>query len=162
MPFSILINYIELNNIFNSFPKSDKNIEVLLFKFQINIGNESFCPPISIKWINKRNKKNKNPSNVLFNKRIYFETDYSTLPTFSTLLIKINHLIYDDRNKLISSNIIQWVNFKLFDHNKNLMTGKHKLNLYSKEFNDFSYFVFVDNIIEENSSKIYFEIEFFI
>ena len=161
MPFSILINYIELNNIFNSFPKSDKNIEVLLFKFQINIGNESFCPPISIKWINKRNKKNKNPSNVLFNKRIYFETDYSTLPTFSTLLIKINHLIYDDRNKLISSNIIQWVNFKLFDHNKNLMTGKHKLNLYSKEFNDFSYFVFVDNIIEENSSKIYFEIESF-
>lgn len=41
------------------------------------------------------------------------------------------------------------------------MTGKHKLNLYSKEFNDFSYFVFVDNIIEENSSKIYFEIESF-
>ena len=59
MPFSILFNYIELNHIFNSFPKSDKLIEVLVFKFQINIGDEQFCPPVSIKWVNKRNKKNK-------------------------------------------------------------------------------------------------------
>ena len=162
MPFSILFNYIELNQIFNSFPKSDKLIEVLVFKFQINIGDEQFCPPVSIKWVNKRNKKNKVPSNPLFNKRIYFETEYSTLPTFSTLIIKVKHLIYGDSNKLLTTNTVQWVNFKLFDHNRNLMTGKHKLNLHSKEFTDFSYFVFVDNITDENPSKVYFEIESFV
>ena len=42
------------------------------------------------------------------------------------------------------------------------MTGKHKLNLHSKEFTDFSYFDFVDNITDENSSKVYFEIDSFI
>ena len=163
MPFSILFNYIELNKIFYSFPKTDKNIEVLVFKFQINTGDEPFCPPVSIKWVNKRNKKDKLPCNPLFNKRIYFDTEYSTLPTFSTLIIKIKHLIYSsDGIKLLTSNTVQWVNFKLFDHNRNLMTGKHKLNLHSKEFTDFSYFDFVDNITDENSSKVYFEIDSFI
>ena len=162
MPFSILFNYIELNQVFNSFPKSDKNIEVLVFSFQLNIGDEQFCPPVSIKWVNKRNKKNKLPSNPLLNKRIYFETEYSTLPTFSTLIIKVKHLIYGDANKLLNTKTVQWVNFKLFDHNRNLMTGKHKLNLHTKEFTDFSYFDFVDNITEENASRIYFEIESFV
>ena len=162
MPFSILFNYIELNKIYNSFPKSDKITEVLAFNFQLNIGDELFCPPVSIKWVNKRNKKDKNPSNPLFNKRIYFETEYSTLPTFTTLIIKVRHLIYGDGNKLLTTSTVQWVNFKLFDHNRNLMTGKHKLNLHSKEFTDFSYFDFVDNITEENASKVYFEIESFV
>ena len=161
-PFSILFNCVELNEIFDSYPRdSDKCIEVLIFKFQINIGVERFCKPVSIKWTNKRNKKSKLPSNPLFNKRIYFDLDYSTLPTFSTLLIKIKHLVYGEGSKFVTSNTVRWVNFKLFDHNRNLMTGRHKLNLHSKEFSDFSYFIFVDNITEENPSKIYFEIESF-
>jgi phosphatidylinositol kinase/protein kinase (PI-3 family) len=41
------------------------------------------------------------------------------------------------------------------------MTGRHKLYLHSKEFSDFSYFVFIDNITEENPSKIFFEIDSF-
>ena len=163
MPFSILVNCAELNEIFDSYPRdSDKNIEVLVFKFQINIGVEQFCKPVSIKWTNKRNKKNKLPSNPLLNKRIYFDIDYSTLPTFSTLIIKVKHLVFGEGSKVVTSNTVRWVNFKLFDHNRNLMTGRHKLNLHSKEFSDFSYFVFVDNITEENPSKIYFEIESFV
>jgi phosphatidylinositol-4,5-bisphosphate 3-kinase len=162
MPFSILVNYAELDEVFDSYPRdSDKSIEVLIFKFQINIGEEPFCDPVSIKWTNKRNKKNKLPSNPLFNKRIYFDIDYSTLPTFATLLIKVKHLVFGEGSRLVTSNTVRWVNFKLFDHNRNLMTGQHKLNLYSKEFSDFSYFVFVDNITEEDPSKIYFEIDTF-
>ena len=162
MPFSILFNCVELDEIFDSYPRdSDKCVEVLIFKFQINMGVEHFCKPVSIKWTNKRNKKNKLPSNPLFNKRIYFDLDYSTLPTFSTLIIKIKHLVYGEGSKYVTSNTVRWVNFKLFDHNRNLMTGRHKLNLHKKEFSDFSYFVFIDNITEENPSKIYFEIESF-
>ena len=162
MPFSILVNYAELNEVFDSYPRdSDKSYEVLVFKFQINIGEEQFCKPVSIKWTNKRNKKNKLPSNPLFNKRIYFDIDYSTLPTFSTLIIKVKHLVFEEGSRLVTSNTVRWVNFKLFDHNRNLMTGQHKLNLYSKEFSDFSYFVFVDNITEDDPSKIYFEIDSF-
>ena len=162
-PFSILINYFELNEIFDSFPDDSSNFtEILVFKFQINIGAEKFCKPVTIKWTNKRNKKNKIPSCPLFNKRIYFDIDYSTLPTFASLLIKIKHVKYQDGKNILKSDIVRWVNFKLFDHNRNLMTGKHKLNLHSKEFTDFSYFVFTDNITDENSSKIYFEIESFI
>ena len=162
IPFSILVNCVELNTIFDSYPReSDNCTEILIFKFQINIGDEIFCKPVSIKWSNKRNKKNTLPSNVLFNKRIYFDIDYNNLPTFSTLIIKIKHLVFGEGSRQVTSNTVQWVNFKLFDHNRNLMTGKHKLNLHSKEFNDFSYFTFIDNITEENPSKIYFEIESF-
>ena len=162
IPFSILVNCVELNTIFDSYPReSDNCTEILIFKFQINIGAEEFCRPVSIKWNNKRNKKNNLPSNALFNKRIYFDIDYSNLPTFSTLIIKIKHLVFGEGSKQVTSNTVQWVNFKLFDHNRNLMTGKHKLNLHSKEFNDFSYFTFIDNITEDNPSKIYFEIESF-
>ena len=162
IPFSILVNCVELNTIFDSYPReSDNCTEILIFKFQINIGDEVFCKPVSIKWSNKRNKKNTLPSNVLFNKRIYFDIDYNNLPTFSTLIIKIKHLVFGEGSRQVTSNTVQWVNFKLFDHNRNLMTGKHKLNLHSKEFNDFSYFTFIDNITEENPSKIYFEIESF-
>ena len=163
MPFSILFNCVELNEIFDSYPRdSDNCTEVLIFKFQINIGVEQFCKPVSIKWTKKRNKKDKLPSNPLFNKRIYFDLDYSTLPTFSTLIIKVKQLVYGEGSKVVTSNTVRWVNFKLFDHNRNLMTGRHKLNLHSKEFNDFSYFIFIDNITEENPSKIYFEIESFV
>ena len=163
MPFSILFNYAELNEIFESYPRdSDKSVEVLVFKFQINIGVEEFCKPVSIKWTNKRNKKNKLPSNPLFNKRIYFDLDYSTLPTFSTLIVKVKHLVFGEGSRLVTSNTVRWVNFKLFDHNRNLMTGQHKLNLHSKDFSDFSYFDFIDNITEENPSKIYFEIDTFV
>jgi len=162
IPFSILVNCVELNTIFDSYPReSDNCTEILIFKFQINIGAEQFCKPVSIKWSNKRNKKNILPSNALFNKRIYFDIDYSNLPTFSTLIIKIKHLVFGEGSRQVTSNTVQWVNFKLFDHNRNLMTGKHKLNLHSKEFNDFSYFTFIDNITEDNPSKIYFEIESF-
>ena len=162
IPFSILVNCVELNTIFDSYPReSDNCTEILIFKFQINIGDEVFCKPVSIKWSNKRNKKNTLPSNVLFNKRIYFDIDYNNLPTFSTLIIKIKHLVFGEGSRQVTSNTVKWVNFKLFDHNRNLMTGKHKLNLHSKEFNDFSYFTFIDNITEENPSKIYFEIESF-
>ena len=161
MPFSILFNCVELNEVFDSYPRDDKCVEVLIFKFQINIGVEQFCKPVSIKWTNKRNKKNKLPSNPLFNKRIYFDLDYSTLPTFSTLIIKVKHLVYGEGSRQITSNTVRWVNFKLFDHNRNLMTGRHKLYLHSKEFSDFSYFVFIDNITEENPSKIFFEIDSF-
>ena len=162
MPFSIVFNCVELNEIFSSSTNSDKCIETLVFKFQINIGVEQFCTPVSIKWTNKRNKKDKYPSNPLFNKRIYFDIDYSTLPTFSTLIIKVKHLKFEDGDEKLSSKTVRWVNFKLFDHNRNLMTGRHKLNLHSKQFSDFSYFNFVDNITEENPSKIYFEIETFV
>ena len=162
IPFSILFNCVELNEIFDSYPReSDKCVEELIFKFQINIGTTQFCKPVSIKWTNKRNKKNKLPSNPLFNKRLYFDLDYSILPSFATLIIKIKHLIFGEGSREVTSKTVRWATFKLFDHNRNLMTGKHKLNLYSKEFNDFSYFVFTDNIAEENSSKIYFELESF-
>ncbi len=146
-PFSIMFRNAYINQFYNSFPDQKKLMSVLVFKFQLYCGSQEFSnPPIQIKWINKRKtEKDYFDCHPCFNKRIYFDTNYNTLPTFCSLLIKVKLNIYDEKNRLISNNNIGWVNFKLFDHNKNLKTGTHKLNLLTSHFSDDSYFCYIDN-----------------
>ena len=163
-PFSILFKDCYLKQFYNSTPNKKTQVSVLLFKFQIYCGAEQFSKPVQIKWIYKK-KTNYSNIHPIFNKRIYFNVNYNTLPTFASLLIKIKHNIYDNDGICKSNNTIAWCNFKLFDHNKNLMTGIHKLNLNenkNKPFNDESYYYYVDNNSKDNDyNEIFFEIETF-
>ena len=59
------------------------------------------------------------------------------------------------------SNTIFWANYRLFDQNNRLKVGLHKINLHDREVGDEIYYSFSDNPDEDNSSKIYFEIENF-
>ena len=146
-PFSIMVRNAYINKIYNSYPDQKKLTSVLVFKFQLFCGSQEFSNnPIIIKWINKRkSEKDYFDCHPCFNKRIYFDTNYNTLPIFCSLLIKVKLNVYDKQNHLISNNNIGWVNFKLFDHNKNLKTGTHKLNLLTSNFSDDSYFCYIDN-----------------
>ena len=146
-PFSIMFRNAYINQIYNSFPEQKKLMSILVFKFQLFCGSQEFSnPPIQIKWINKRkSEKDYFDCHPCFNKRIYFDTNFNTLPTFCSLLIKVKLNIYDDKKRLLSNDNIGWVNFKLFDHNKNLKTGTHKLNLLTSKFSDDSYFCYIDN-----------------
>ena len=156
-PFSVIIRDGFLNKKFNSFPYDKKNNDsVLVFIFQLFCGDESFSKPKIIKWINKHED-----NHPCFNKRIYFDINYNNLPVFASLLIKVKHNVYAKNNTVISNNTIGWANFKLFDHNKRLMTGIHKLSLLETDFCDDSYFCYIDNINDSKAASIYFEIESF-
>ena len=54
-----------------------------------------------------------------------------------------------------------WGNFRLFDHNKKLRTGQHKINLFNRLFGEDSYYSYIDNFKDNNSPQIFFEIESF-
>lgn len=156
-PFSVIIREGFLNKKYNSFPyDKKKNDSVLVFIFQLFCGDESFSKPKTIKWINKHED-----NHPCFNKRIYFDINYNNLPVFSSLLVKVKHNVYAKNNTVVSNNIIGWANFKLFDHNKRLMTGIHKICLLETDFCDDSYFCYIDNINDSNAASIYFEIESF-
>ena len=156
-PFSITFRDAILNNQFNSFPFEKKRyISVITFNFQIFCGGSPFSRQKTIKWISKQ--VDYHPS---FNKRIYFDLNYNSLPVFASLLITVKHNIYEKNNTVVSSDTIGWANFKLFDHNKRLMTGIHKISLLETEFCDDSYFCYIDNINDHKASNVFFEIESF-
>ena len=86
---------------------------------QIYCGSEAFTKPRTIKW-----KGVKGDLNPLINRRIYFSLQYYKLPMFSSILFKIKHLKYSKNYELISHETVAWANFRLFDHNRRLKTGK--------------------------------------
>lgn len=156
-PFSIIFRSAYLNKTYSSFPFDKKNkTSVLIFKFQIFCGTEPFSKPKHIKWISSNSD-----FSPCFNKRIYFDIDYSNLPMFASLIIKLNLNVYEKNNSLKSNKTVAWCNFRLFDHKDALMTGIHKLCLLEKSFSDDSHFCYIDSV-EENPSSVFFEIDSFI
>ena len=155
-PFSIIVKNAHLNQIFNSYVY-DKNVihTVLLFKFQVFCGSQPFSKPKQIKW-----KTRSTDINPLFNKRIYFEVNYNTLPNFASVLFKVKFIQYNKNYEVVSNGTVGWCNFRLFDHHKKLKTGIHKLNLYNRTFSDDAYYCFTDSN-EDNCSDICFEIDTF-
>ena len=155
-PFSIIIRNANLKQIYNSYP-FDKNsvYTVMLFICQIYCGNEQFSNPKQLKW-----KTKSSDINPVFNKRIYFDINYSSLPNFASILFKVKFIEYNKSQEVIHNDIVGWANFRLFDHHKRLKTGMHKLNLFDRPFSDNSYFCFTDSN-EEMCSDLFFEIESF-
>ena len=109
-----------------------------------------------IRW--KTSTKVQNP---IFNKRIYFDRNYDKLPNFCSLLIKVKFIQYDKNNQVYKNNTVFWANYRLFDEDNKLKVGLQKVNLQDRGVSDDIYYCFSDNPNEENSSKIYFEIENF-
>ena len=155
--FNILFRTAYINTVFNSTEYDTKNIKtVLLFRFELFCSNHSIGTAKQIRW--ETNTKVQNP---IFNKRIYFERNYNKLPNFCSLYIKVKFIQYDNNGQVIQSNTKFWANYRLFDEDNKLKVGLQKVNLQSGEASENVYYCYSDNPDEENSSKIYFEIENF-
>ena len=155
-PFSIVVKNAHLNKVYNSFVHDKTSVlTVLLFKFQVFCGSQPFSKPKQIKW-----RTRSNDVNPLFNKRIYFEVNYNTLPNFASVLFKVKFIEYNKNFEVLSNGTVGWCNFRLFDHNKRLKTGLHKLNLYNRPFGDDAYYCFTDSN-EDNCSNLCFEMDTF-
>jgi hypothetical protein len=119
-PFSINLKQLDLNKNYNSaFDEKKEQFLILLVKVQIFCGAEPFSQPRMLKW-----RGTSSDQNPLFNKRIYFDLKYKNLPLFSSILFKVKHLKYNKNYELMSHTTIAWTNFRLFDHNRRLKTGK--------------------------------------
>ena len=155
-PFSILLKGAHLKELLNSTPYERKMTSIFVFKAQLFLGSEPFSKPYEITWRNEN--KDLDP---IFNKRIYFDVNYNSIPNFCSILFRIKFVQYDDLGTIITNSTKYWGNFKLFDHSMRLKCGLHKLNLYDRLFTDDAYYYFCDSDEEDKSSKIYFEIENF-
>ena len=151
-PFTILVK----NIFFSSIDYNIYNNLIILFKFGIYCGNQLYGKITQLKW--KYESVNLNP---LLNKRIYFDINYNTLPTFSSIIFKVKYIEYIKTNEIKSSMTKYWGNFRLFDHNKKLRTGQHKIHLLNRLFGEDSYYSYIDNFKDNKCPKIYFEIESF-
>lgn len=133
-PFSILIKGLELEftNKAKDLKKQnkkkniseDEKLTTVLIKIQIICGSQAFSKPKMIKW--RGSNDDKFP---VINRRIYFDLTYSKLPMFSSILFKVKKLYYNKINELIDHENLAWANFRLFDHNRRLKTGKINLQL---------------------------------
>ena len=154
-PFSILLKSAYIKDLFNSTPFSDFSM-IMDFRIQLFLGSQPFSKPYSLVW--KCCSHDLNPE---FNKRIYFDLNYSQIPNFCSVLFKVKLIQYNQNNEIFTNQTKYYGNFRLFDHNLRLNCGLHKVNLYNDLFKDDAYYYFLDNNDEEKPSKIYFEIEHF-
>ena len=154
-PFSILLKSAHIKDLFNSTPFADFSM-ILDFRIQLFLGSQPFSKPYSLVW--KCCSRDLNPE---FNKRIYFDVNYSQIPNFCSVLFKVKLIQYNQNNEIFTNQTKYYGNFRLFDHNLRLNCGLHKVNLYNDLFKDDAYYYFLDSDEEEKSSKIYFEIEHF-
>ena len=156
-PFSIMLRGADIVPLLNSTEYDSKTVTtVLLFKFELFSSNLSICPPKQVRW--RTTTKVQNP---VFNKRIYFDINYSQLPVMTSLIIKIKFIQYNKNKEVFKNDTIFWSNYRLFDPNNKLKVGLHKINLHDREVSDDIYYSFNDNPDEKTSSKIYLEIENF-
>ena len=155
-PFSILLKAAHIQDLVNSTP-FERNINMIFeFRVQLFLGNQPFSKPYTITW--KNGTQDLNPE---FNKRIYFDINYSQVPNFCSVLFKLKFMQYSEENEIFGNQTKYYGNFRLFDHNLRLKCGLHKVNLYSGLFKDDAYYYFMDNDEEDKCSKVYFEIEHF-
>ena len=156
-PFSIILRGADIIPLLNSNEYDSKTVTtVLLFKFELFSSNISLSPPKQIRW--KTTTKVQNP---VFNKRIYFDINYSQLPLISSLIIKIKFIQYNKNKEVFKNDTIFWANYSLFDQNNRLKVGLQKINLHDREVSDDIYYSFNDNPNDKDSSKIFLEIENF-
>ena len=153
-PFSILLKSAHIKELLNSTPFEHNFNLIFQFRIQLYLGSQPFGKLCKLTW--KNGTQDLNPE---FNKRIYFELNYSQIPNFCSILFKIKFIQYNENGDIFSNSTKYWGNFRLFDHNLRLKSGMHKLNLYNGLFTDDAYYYFTDNDEEDKCSKIYFEIE---
>lgn len=158
-PFIVNFRQIMFSSKFNHLNSSldNKNEFVLLaIKVQLFIGSTKFSNSKIIKWSGISSDQN-----PLLNYKCYFDVKYSDLPVFTNLIIHVKHVKQVKKNEPFTADSIAWVNFRLFDHNKMLKTGIHKINLWEQAFSDDSYYCCIDNP-DTNSTSISIELESFL
>lgn len=155
--FTILFVEAKMNNIYNSYPFDlTKDDMVLVFKLQLYCGSKPFSNPKQIKYTSQKKE-----THLSIREKINFDVKYQDIPNYCTLSIKIKQVLFNKNKNISSLSTIAWVNFRLFDHNKFLRTGTHKLGLFDKEFGSDSYYV-MEDCLDENASSIIFEVDSFI
>lgn len=124
-PFSFNLKQLELTKHFSSaFDEKKDNFLILHIKVQLFCGAEPFSSPKILKW-----KGGSGDLNPLIMRKICFGLQYKTLPLFSSILFKVKLLKYSKTYDLLRHSTIAWANFRLFDHNRRLKTGKINFNL---------------------------------
>jgi len=119
-PFSINLRQLELNKNLVSSHKEKKDLTLSFsIKVQLYCGSNPFSNPRLIKWTGLGNDKN-----IQINKNIYFSLQYHSLPIFSSILVKVKHLTFNKKKEISKLETVAWTNFRLFDHNRRLKTGK--------------------------------------
>ena len=151
-PFSIIFRSAQINTKLD--PYETDNI-TLLFKFELYCSSLPIGTPKQIRWTT-----NTGVRSPVFNKRLYFDISYSQLPNYCSVIVKVKYIGHKDK-AVNKKDIVFWDNYRLFDQNNKLKVGLHKINLHDREICDDIYYVYNDNPNEENSNKIYFEIENF-
>lgn len=154
-PFSIVFRNAELNTLFNALIDNSQFYSVLFFKFQICGGLQKYSRPLTIAWETKDGDYN-----PCFNKRLYFDMNYQSLPPFASILIRMKTAHYDKYQEARTKETVGWANFKLFDYNKRLKTGVHKISLNQNKFSDDSYFCYFEST-DSKASSVCFELESF-
>ncbi|MCQ2817861.1 MAG: hypothetical protein MJ252_11405 [archaeon] len=155
---TFMIKFInaQMGKFFNSYPFDKfKKEMVLIFKLQLFCGAKPFSKAKQVKYTAKENE-----FILPFNLNVNFEVNCQNIPNYCSLSFKVKMATYDKTGAMDSLSTIMWVNFRLFDHNKQLRTGVHKLGLYEKEFSADSPYCVLDEM-EEDASTLTFEIESF-
>ena len=97
-PFSILLKAAHIQDLVNSTP-FERNINMIFeFRVQLFLGNQPFSKPYTITW--KNGTQDLNPE---FNKRIYFDINYSQVPNFCSVLFKLKFMQYSEENEIFGN-----------------------------------------------------------
>lgn len=119
-PFTIFLHDIELKNDYNCCGEKTKDfLYKLNIKTQIYCGSQEYTKPRIFEWKSPYFHKNRR-----IGKTIEFDLGYDILPMFASIIIKIKVILLDKQKQPVKIENLFWTNFKLFDHNRRLKTGK--------------------------------------
>jgi len=118
-PFSIYLHDLSFNQNFDCLNEKSKEFFYKMnIKIQIYCGSHEYTKPRNLEWKSNYFHKNRH-----IRKAIEFDLGYDSLPMFASIVFKIKVVLYNKLKQPIKSNTF-WTNFKLFDHNRRLKTGK--------------------------------------
>lgn len=118
--FTLIIHDLNLNKEYNAF-----NLKIKDLYYTLNLGIQIFCG--SKEYTKCRNleiQSTKIPTHNEIEKTITFDLSYKTLPMFASIVIKIKVILFNKYAEVVKVENVYWSNFKLFDHNRRLKTGK--------------------------------------
>lgn len=129
-PFTIFLHDIKMKKDFDCITeKLNEFYYKMIIKVQIFCGGQEYTKHKTIEW-----KSKFFPANKHIGKLIEFDLGYESLPMFASIVFKIKLLLFNNKRVPVSIDNFFWTNFKLFDHNRRLKTGKKKKKKIFKLF----------------------------
>jgi len=119
-PFTIFLHDIKMKKDFDCInEKLNEFYYKVNIKVQIFCGGQEYTKHKTIEWKSKFVPKNKH-----IGKLIEFDLGYESLPMFASIVFKIKIVLFNNKRQPVHMDNLYWTNFKLFDHNRRLKTGK--------------------------------------